>query len=69
MILLVFDYVYIITQGGPAGATEMVGTLLYQRAFELFEAGYAAAMGVTMTLLSVVIMLLYRFLQRRGWDV
>jgi raffinose/stachyose/melibiose transport system permease protein len=67
--LLVFDYVYIITQGGPAGATEMVGTLLYQRAFELFEAGYAAAMGVTMTLLSLAIMLGYRYLQRRGWDV
>jgi raffinose/stachyose/melibiose transport system permease protein len=67
--LLVFDYVYIITQGGPAGATEMVGTLLYQRAFELFEAGYAAAMGVTMTLVSLAIMLVYRLLQRRGWDI
>jgi raffinose/stachyose/melibiose transport system permease protein len=67
--LLVFDYVYIITQGGPAGATEMVGTLLYKRAFELFEAGYAAAMGATMTVVSVLIMVMYRFLQRRGWDV
>jgi len=67
--LLVFDYVYIITQGGPAGATEMVGTLLYKRAFELFEAGYAAAMGVTMTIMSVIIMVLYRYMQRRGWDV
>jgi raffinose/stachyose/melibiose transport system permease protein len=67
--LLVFDYVYIITQGGPAGSTEMVGTLLYKQAFELFEAGYAAAMGVTMTILSVVIMIIYRVLQRRGWDI
>jgi raffinose/stachyose/melibiose transport system permease protein len=67
--LLVFDYIYIITQGGPAGSTEMVGTLLYKRAFELFEAGYAAAMGVTMTLFSIVIMIVYRLLQRRGWDI
>jgi raffinose/stachyose/melibiose transport system permease protein len=67
--LLVFDYVYIITQGGPAGSTEMVGTLLYKQAFELFEAGYAAAMGVTMTILSVFIMIIYRVLQRRGWDI
>ncbi|MCA9859296.1 MAG: sugar ABC transporter permease [Thermomicrobiales bacterium] len=67
--LLVFDYIYIITQGGPAGSTEMVGTLLYKTAFEMFEAGYAAAMGVTMTLLSVLIMLGYRTLQRRGWEV
>ena len=67
--LLVFDYIYIITQGGPAGSTEMVGTLLYKTAFEMFEAGYAAAMGVTMTLLSVLIMLGYRSLQRRGWEI
>ena len=26
--LLVFDYIYIITQGGPAGASEVVGTLM-----------------------------------------
>lgn len=67
--LLVFDYIYIITQGGPAGSTEMVGTLLYETAFEMFEAGYAAAMGVTMTLLSLLIMLGYRMLQRRGWEI
>lgn len=67
--LLVFDYIYIITQGGPAGSTEMVGTLLYKQAFELFEAGYAAAMGVTMTFLSLLIMLGYRALQRRGWEI
>ena len=38
----------------------MVGTLLYKQAFELFEAGYAAAMGVTMTFFSLLIMLGYR---------
>jgi raffinose/stachyose/melibiose transport system permease protein len=67
--LLVFDYIYIMTQGGPAGATEVVGTLLYQRAFQLFEAGYAAAMGLTMTMVSAVIMLVYLHLRRRGWEV
>lgn len=67
--LLVFDYIYIMTQGGPAGATEVVGTLLYERAFRLFEAGYAAAMGLTMTFVSALIMLLYLQLRRRGWEV
>jgi len=67
--LLVFDYIYIMTQGGPAGATEVVGTLLYERAFRLFEAGYAAAMGLTMTFVSAVIMVVYLQLRRRGWDV
>ena len=67
--LLVFDYIYIITQGGPAGSTEMVGTLLYKTAFEMFEAGYAASMGVTMTLLTLLIMIGYQALQRRGWEI
>jgi len=67
--LLVFDYIYIMTQGGPAGATEVVGTLLYERAFRLFEAGYAAAMGLTMTMVSAVIMVIYLQLRRRGWEV
>ncbi|MGH7004666.1 MAG: carbohydrate ABC transporter permease, partial [Alphaproteobacteria bacterium] len=30
---LVFDFVYILTRGGPAGATEVLGTLLYTAAF------------------------------------
>lgn len=67
--LLVFDYIYIMTEGGPAGATEVVGTLLYERAFRLFEAGYAAAMGLSMTLLSAVLMVVYLQLRRRGWEV
>lgn len=67
--LLVFDYIYIMTQGGPAGATQVVGTLLYERAFRLFEAGYAAAMGLTMTAVSALVMLVYLQLRRRGWDV
>jgi raffinose/stachyose/melibiose transport system permease protein len=67
--LLVFDYIYIMTQGGPAGATQVVGTLLYERAFRLFEAGYAASMGLTMTMVSAVVMLAYLHLRRRGWEV
>ena len=29
---LVFDYVWILTQGGPAGASEVLGTLVYKEA-------------------------------------
>lgn len=67
--LLVFDYVYIITQGGPAGASEVVGTLMYKEAFERFEAGYAAAMGLGLSFVSGLIVLVFIYLRRRGWEV
>lgn len=67
--LLVFDYVYIITRGGPAGASEVVGTLMYKEAFERFEAGYAAAMALGLSFVSGLIILVFIFLRRRGWEV
>lgn len=67
--LLVFDYIYIITQGGPAGASEVVGTLMYKEAFARFEAGYAAALGLGMSFLSGLIVLIFIYLRRKGWEV
>jgi raffinose/stachyose/melibiose transport system permease protein len=67
--LLVFDYVYIITRGGPAGASEVVGTLMYKEAFARFEAGYAAAMGLGLSFVSGLIVLVFIALRRRGWEV
>lgn len=67
--LLVFDYVFIITQGGPAGSTQVLSTLLYQDAFSRNEAGYAAAIGLSMSVLSALITLGYLYLRRKGWEV
>lgn len=67
--LLVFDYIYIITQGGPAGATEVVATLMYKEAFVRFEAGYAAALGIGMSFMGGLIVLLFLYLRRKGWEI
>jgi raffinose/stachyose/melibiose transport system permease protein len=67
--LLVFDYIYIITQGGPAGASEVVGTLMYKEAFARFEAGYAAALGLGMSFMGGLIVLIFVYLRRRGWEI
>jgi multiple sugar transport system permease protein len=42
---LVFDVVYVMTDGGPVGTTEVVGLLLYRQAFRYFNLGTASAMG------------------------
>ena len=66
---LLFDYIYILTQGGPAGATQVVGTLMYQEAFQDQAAGYASAMGLTLGFISVCVVIVYIRLRRRGWNV
>jgi raffinose/stachyose/melibiose transport system permease protein len=67
--LLIFDYIFIITRGGPAGATEVVPTLMWKEAFERFEAGYASAMGLGLSFIAGVIVLAFIFLRRRGWEI
>ncbi|NLA58854.1 MAG: sugar ABC transporter permease [Firmicutes bacterium] len=66
---LVFDYIYILTQGGPANASEVLGTYAYKLAFTRFEAGYAAAVGVTMSIITGMIVSLFLYLRRRGWEI
>ncbi len=67
---LVFDYIYILTQGGPAGATEVVSTVLYRDAFQNQEAGYAASMGVVLAVISGLVVGAYQVIRhRKGWDM
>jgi ABC-type sugar transport system permease subunit len=60
-----FAFIYVMTQGGPAGATEVMGTYLYRVAFEgrMFSAG--AAMAVVMTLIVLLVSVLGNRLLRR----
>jgi len=66
---LVFDYVWLLTQGGPAGASEVMATYLYKQAFNRFEAGYASAIGLSMSLFAGAIISVFLFLRRRGWEI
>ncbi len=66
---LIFDYVWILTQGGPAGSSEVLGTLVYKNAFNRFEAGYASAIGLTMSALAGLMIVIFIMLRRRGWEI
>ena len=61
---LQFDYVYLLTSGGPAHATEMLGTLTYNYAFSLFQFGKSAAIAVMMSLLGLVASIAYARMSR-----
>jgi multiple sugar transport system permease protein len=43
--LQLFDLVYATTRGGPLDATVVIVYYIYQQAFVLFNAGYAAAVA------------------------
>ena len=56
-----FDIIYLLTGGGPAGATKVLATLMYQKAFWGSEMGYAAAIGVLMLVALLIMSIAYLF--------
>lgn len=66
---LTFEYIWILTQGGPAGASEMLAVYVYKQAFNRFEAGYAAAIGLSLSFFAGLILSIFAILRRRGWEI
>ena len=62
----VFDIVYILTLGGPADASQVLGLYLFQNAFTLNRAGYANAIAVVLLLFTLVLGLLQLRFSRRS---
>ncbi|WP_181769069.1 carbohydrate ABC transporter permease [Streptomyces albidus (ex Kaewkla and Franco 2022)] len=58
-----FGLVYVLTGGGPGGATRLPMLFAYEEAFRYGQFGYAAAMGLVMV--AVIAVLLTIFLRNR----
>ncbi|MBO0781387.1 MAG: sugar ABC transporter permease [Ktedonobacteraceae bacterium] len=63
--LNVFDLIYILTNGGPANATNVLPIYAYQQAFSYFNLGNGAAVTVLMFVFLLVVSTGYLFLIRR----
>jgi ABC-type sugar transport system permease subunit len=50
----VFGIVFVMTQGGPGTATQVIATYTYRKAFQESDIGYGAALSMMMTILSLV---------------
>lgn len=61
-----FDVVYILTLGGPADASQVLGLYLYENAFTLNRAGYANAVAVVLLALTLLLGLLQLRYSRRA---
>ena len=54
----VFDSVLVMTRGGPAGTTEVLGQYLYSDAFTLFKMGLGSAIAVIILIITASITIL-----------
>ena len=61
----VFDIIFIMTGGGPADATEVLGTYAYSSAFELNRISYGTVLALLITILAVPFTIMLNRLQRR----
>jgi N-acetylglucosamine transport system permease protein len=60
-----FAITQVMTQGGPNGATTVLSTYLYDRAFTSSRFGYAAAIAVALFLLMLLLSAAANFVSRR----
>lgn len=49
-----FDLVYVMTKGGPAHATELLATYMYNSTFSVYRYGYGSAISTSIVLLSLL---------------
>jgi ABC-type sugar transport system permease subunit len=65
LALQVFDQVFVLTGGGPAGSTNVVVLDLYRQAFERYNFGYAAAEAMVLFLFILAVTLLQYYYSKR----
>jgi len=64
---LAFDFVYVLTQGGPAYSSEVLSTLSYRYAFYNYTIGPAAAVALVISFFGLIATVFYvRIQQREG---
>jgi multiple sugar transport system permease protein len=75
LIALMFRYIFamrlfseawLLTEGGPARLTEVLGIYLFRSAFRYFDFGVAAATGIAMQFLSLVVASFYLYRLYKG---
>jgi multiple sugar transport system permease protein len=55
----VFDTIYVMTNGGPGVATEMLPNFIYQQALNYFDAGYSSAIAIMFIIIMTLLCLVF----------
>lgn len=61
----VFDQVWIMTEGGPAGSTSVIMELIYKNAFRYYQMGYASAISWLLFAIIFAVTIIQNLAQRR----
>jgi raffinose/stachyose/melibiose transport system permease protein len=59
-----FILVWVMTQGGPVNASEVMATYMYRFGLVRFQLGYGSAVAIIMFILCVIFSLVYQGLTR-----
>ena len=62
---LAFDYIKLLTGGGPAHSTEVLGTYAYNLAFGQMKVGKAAAAGLFISFFGLIASAVYTRMSRK----
>jgi len=55
-----FDLVFVMTKGGPAHATELMATYMYNKTFEVYKYGYGSAVSLLIFIISFSLIIVSR---------
>lgn len=64
----VFDLVYVMTGGGPGGATTTIVMMIFRAGFQNFQMGYASAMAAVLFALILIIAIVQRKVLKSNED-
>ncbi|BAM48036.1 carbohydrate ABC transporter permease [Amphibacillus xylanus] len=63
-----FDLIWVMTGGGPNGASEVIASYMYKEAFRNYNAGYGSAIGFALLVLALFITVIVQQLTKSAED-
>jgi raffinose/stachyose/melibiose transport system permease protein len=64
-----FDLIYVMTDGGPNGSSEVMASYMYHQAFKGFDFGYGSAVGFFLLVICLVVTYIIRRLTASNDDI
>ncbi|MBW5449413.1 ABC transporter permease subunit [Cohnella sp. CFH 77786] len=64
-----FDLIYIMTEGGPNGSSEVMSSYMYKQAFQFLDFGYGSSIAGFMFIFSLIVaVIIIRLLRRESYQ-